>query len=141
MERAQISKINLKKGDKKMTSIEVIKQTFTIVFVISIFDVMFYIMYIQEGTIIPLIACGLPLTLAVIAVLPQFIKHFLGVGQMVITSDNQMILRTSKPIKSHFKPSGSSFTPLTQVAKDDSDNDEDTEVEESSDWWMGKEED
>jgi len=124
-----------------MTSIEVIKQTFTIVFVISIFDVMFYIMYIQEGTIIPLIACGLPLTLAVIAVLPQFIKHFLGVGQMVITSDNQMILRTSKPIKSHFKPSGSSFTPLTQVAKDDSDNDEDTEVEESSDWWMGKEED
>tara|TARA_B110000116_G_scaffold135147_1_gene117164 strand:- start:83 stop:475 length:393 start_codon:yes stop_codon:yes gene_type:complete len=101
-----MSKINLKKGDKKMTSIEVIKQTFTIVSVISIFDVMFYMMYIQEGTIIPLIACGLPLTLILIAVLPQFIKHFLGVGQMVITSDNQMILRTSKPIKSHFKPSG-----------------------------------
>ena len=124
-----------------MTSIEVIKQTFTIVSVISIFDIMFYKMYIQEGTIIPLIACGLPLTLAAIAVLPQFIKHFLGVGQMVITSDNQMILRTSKPIKSHFKPSGSSFTPLTQVAKDDSDNDEEIEVEKSSDWWMSNEKD
>jgi|TARA_B110000263_G_scaffold129687_1_gene112725 hypothetical protein len=136
-----MSKINLKKGDKKMTSIEVIKQTFTIVSVISIFDVMFYMMYIQEGTIIPLIACGLPLTLILIAVLPQFIKHFLGVGQMVITSDNQMILRTSKPIKSHFKPSGSSFTPLTQVAKDDSDNDEEIEVEKSSDWWMSNEKD
>ena len=136
-----MSKINLKKGDKKMTSIEVIKQTFTIVSVISIFDIMFYKMYIQEGTIIPLIACGLPLTLAAIAVLPQFIKHFLGVGQMVITSDNQMILRTSKPIKSHFKPSGSSFTPLTQVAKDDSDNDEEIEVEKSSDWWMSNEKD
>jgi hypothetical protein len=137
-----MSKINWKKGDKKMTTIEVIKQTFTIVSVISIFDIAFYMMYIMpEGTIIPLIACGLPLTLIMIAVIPQFIMHFLGVGQMVITSDNQMILRTSKPIKSHFKPSGSSFTPLIQVAKDDSDNDEDTEVEESSDWWMGKEED
>lgn len=106
-----MSKINLKKSDKKMTSFEVFKQTFTIVSVISIFDVMFYIMYIQEGTIIPLIACGLPLTLIMIAILPQFIMHFLGVGQMVITSDNQMILRTS----SSGKGKSSKFAPLARI--------------------------
>jgi len=80
-------------------------------------------------------------SLILLALWSQVFRVIIGQGKIVISPDNEMILRTSKPIKSHFKPSGSSFTPLTQVAKDDSDNDEDIEVEESSDWWMSNEED
>ena len=90
--------INFSKSDKKMTTFEVMKQTFTFVFVICIFDFMFYMMYIEEGTIaslIPMIVCGLPLTLILLILLLQSMKHFLGFGHMVITSDNEMVLRTS----------------------------------------------
>ncbi len=93
-----MSEINFRKSDKKMTTFEVMKQTFTFVFVICIFDFMFYMMYIEEGTIaslIPMIVCGLPLTLILLIFLLQSMKHFLGFGHMVITSDNEMVLRTS----------------------------------------------
>ena len=91
-----MSKINFNKGDKKMTSFEVLKQTFTIVFVISIFDFMFYLMYVEDGTIIPLVVCALPLTLILIVLFIQSMMHFLGIGQMVITNSNEMVLRTSR---------------------------------------------
>lgn len=91
-----MSKINFNKGDKKMTSFEVLKQTFTVVFVISIFDFMFYLMYVEDGTIIPLVVCGLPLTLILIVLFTQSMMHFLGIGQMVITNGNEMVLRTSR---------------------------------------------
>ncbi|MDG1547917.1 MAG: hypothetical protein P8Q56_04175, partial [Candidatus Thalassarchaeaceae archaeon] len=81
-----------------MTTFEVMKQTFTFVFVICIFDFMFYMIYVEEGTtssLIPMIVCGLPLTLILLILLLQSMKHFLGFGHMVITSDNEMVLRTS----------------------------------------------
>lgn len=93
-----MSEIKFRKSDKKMTTFEVMKQTFTFVSVICIFDFMFYMMYLQEGTtasLIPMIVCGLPLTLILLILLLQSMKHFLGFGHMVITSDNEMVLRTS----------------------------------------------
>jgi len=93
-----MSEIKFRKSDKKMTTFEVMKQTFTFVFVICIFDFMFYMMYIEEGTtasLIPMIVCGLPLSLILLVLLTQSMKHFLGFGHMVITSDNEMVLRTS----------------------------------------------
>ena len=93
-----MSEIKFRKSDKKMTTFEVMKQTFTFVSVICIFDFMFYMMYLQEGTIaslIPMIVCGLPLSLILLILLIQSMKHFLGFGHMVITSDNEMVLRTS----------------------------------------------
>ena len=93
-----MSEIKFRKSDKKMTTFEVLKQTFTFVSVICIFDFMFYMMYLQEGTIaslIPMIVCGLPLSLILLILLIQSMKHFLGFGHMVITSDNEMVLRTS----------------------------------------------
>jgi len=71
-----MSKINFNKGDKKMTSFEVLKQTFTVVFVISIFDFMFYLMYVEDGTIIPLVVCALPLTLILIVLLLSLFCSF-----------------------------------------------------------------
>jgi Ca2+-binding EF-hand superfamily protein len=92
-----MSEIKFRKSDKKMTTFEVMKQTFIFVSVICIFDFMFYIQYLQVGTIaslIPMIVCGLPMSLILLLLSIQSMKHFLGFGHMVITSDNQMVLRT-----------------------------------------------
>ena len=92
-----MSEIKFRKSDKKMTTFEVMKQTFTFVSVICIFDFMFFISYLQEGTIvslIPMIVCGLPMSLILLILSIQSMKHFLGFGHMVITSDNEMVLRT-----------------------------------------------
>jgi hypothetical protein len=164
---ASMSKINLHPDDKVLTLFEVMKKMMMVTAVLSCFLVFFFIPMATgtfEGTsctgggefgdgqdcvdasddpdtkIIGIGGSGCFL-LILLALWSQVFRVIIGQGKIVISPDNEMILRTSKPIKSHFKPSGSSFTPLTQVAKDDSDNDEDIEVEESSDWWMSNEED
>jgi hypothetical protein len=168
---ASMSKINFHPNDKVLTFFEIMKKMMMITAILSIFLVLFFIPMAtgtfegvvcggdQDGNIGDgnMQYCGEasddPITkivgiggvgcfsLILLALWSQVFRVIIGQGKIVISPDNEMILRTSKPIKSHFKPSGSSFTPLTQVAKDDSDNDEDIEVEESSDWWMSNEED
>ena len=132
-----MSKINFNKGDKKMTSFEVLKQTFTVVFVISIFDFMFYLMYVEDGTIIPLVVCGLPLTLILIVLFTQSMMHFLGIGQMVITNSNEMVLRTSRSgLKktSRFSSLSKMVTnPMAKMMMKDADKDGDGRV--SFDEW------
>ena len=96
MASASMSEINFHPDDKIMTLSDLIKKVGNIIFVLSIFILFSYLYYIEDDTIIPLIVCGLPLTLMVIALLIQSIMHVSGFGKMVITNDNQMVLRTSR---------------------------------------------
>lgn len=103
--------INFNKGDKKMTSFEVIKQIGTIIVVLSIFDSLLINYSLEAGgyqvgdgisgmtsifTIIPLIVCGFPLTLIIMLFIKQVIMHFMGTGKYVISSKNEIILRTPR---------------------------------------------
>mgnify|MGYP006190153551 CR=1 FL=1 len=103
--------INFNKGDKKMTSFEVIKQIGTIIVVSSIFDSLLIYYSLEAGgyqvgdgisgmtsifTIIPLIVCGFPLTLIIMLFIKQVIMHFMGTGKYVISSKNEIILRTPR---------------------------------------------
>ena len=103
--------INFNKGDKKMTSFEVIKQIGTIIVVFSIFDSLLIYYSLEAGgyqvgdgisgmtsifTIIPLIVCGFPLTLIIMLFIKQVIMHFMGNGKYVISSKNEIILRTPR---------------------------------------------
>ena len=103
--------INFNKGDKKMTSFEVIKQMGTAIVVFSIFDSLLIYYSLEAGgyqvgdgisgmtsifTIIPLIVCGFPLTLIIMLFIKQVIMHFMGTGKYVISRKNEIILRTPR---------------------------------------------
>ena len=165
-----MSEINLHPDDKVLTLFEVIKKIMMLTAVLSCFLVFFFIPLATgtfEGTsctggggefgngqdcvdasddptskIIGIVGsvCSL---LILLAFWSQVFRVMIGQVKVVITPDNQITYRTSKPIKSHFKPSGSSFKPskTSQDSEEGSDNDEETEIEEPSDWWKDNEED
>lgn len=104
--------INFNKGDKKMTSFEVIKHVGFGIVVFSIFDLVLILGSLDAGeeigattgipgmtsicTIIPLIVCGIPLTLGIMLFIKQVIMHFMGTGKYVISTKNEIILRTPR---------------------------------------------
>jgi Ca2+-binding EF-hand superfamily protein len=90
-----MSEINFHPDDKIMTLSDLIKKVGNIIFVLSIFIFFSYLYYIEDDTIIPLIVCGLPLTLMVIIILIQSMMHVSGFGKMVM-NNNEMVLRTSR---------------------------------------------
>ena len=164
-----MAEINLHPGDKVLTLFEVIKKMMMLTAVLSCFLVFFFIPMATgtfDGTSCTggdefgngrdcVDASDDPLTkvvgiggigcfsLILLAFWSQVFRVMIGQVKVVITPNNQIMYRTSKPIKSHFKPSGSSFKPskTSQDSEEGSDNDEETEIEEPSDWWKDNEED
>ncbi len=95
--------------DREMSALEIAKNVGFAVFVISVFEGMFYAMYLEEQNLIPLL-CGVPLGLILVMLLGQCAMHFLGYGAMVMNG-NTMVLRTSRS----GKKSKSMLDPLARV--------------------------
>ena len=92
-----------------MSTLELAKNLGIAVFVISVFEVMFYAMYL-EGEVVLLLLCGAPLGLILVALLWQCVMHFSGYGRMVMHG-NEIVLRTPRSGKS----SPSILEPLARV--------------------------
>ena len=164
-----MSKINLHPDDKVLTLFEVMKKMIMGTAVCACFLVFFFIPMATgtfEGTsctggdefgngrdcvdasedpftkVVGIGGIGC-MSFILLALWFQVFRVMIGQVKVVITPENQITYRTSKPIKSHFKPSGSSFKPskTSQDSEEGSDNDEETEIEEPSDWWKDNEED
>ena len=104
-----MAEINFHPDDREMSTLELAKNLGIAVFVISVFEVMFYAMYL-EGEVVLLLLCGAPLGLILVALLWQCVMHFSGYGRMVMNS-NEIVLRTPRSGKS----SPSILEPLARV--------------------------
>ena len=65
-----MAEINFHPDDREMSTLELAKNLGTAVFVISVFEVMFYAMYLEGEIVLPLL-CGAPLGLILVALLWQ----------------------------------------------------------------------
>ena len=101
--------INFHPNDRMMSTLELAKNVGLAVFVISVFEGMFYAMYLEGQILMPLL-CGVPLGLILIMLLCQSLMHLSGFGKMVI-NDNEMVLRTPRSGKG----SRSILDPLARV--------------------------
>ena len=104
-----MAEINFHPDDREMSTLELAKNLGIAVFVISVFEVMFYAMYL-EGEVVLLLLCGAPLGLILVALLWQCVMHFSGYGRMVMNG-NEIVLRTPSSGKS----SPSILEPLARV--------------------------
>ena len=104
-----MAEINFHPDDREMSTLELAKNLGIAVFVISVFEVMFYAMYL-EGQVLMLLLCGFPLGLILVALLWQCVMHFLGYGTMVMNG-NEIVLRTPRS----GKRSKSILDPLARV--------------------------
>ena len=104
-----MAEINFHPDDREMSTLELAKNLGIAVFVISVFEVMFYAMYL-EGEVVLLLLCGAPLGLILVALLWQCVMHFSGYGRMVMNS-NEIVLRTPRS----GKRSKSILDPLARV--------------------------
>ena len=104
-----MAEINFHPDDREMSTLELAKNLGIAVFVISVFEVMFYAMYL-EGEVVLLLLCGAPLGLILVALLWQCVMHFSGYGRMVMNG-NEIVLRTPRSGKS----SPSILDPLARV--------------------------
>ena len=93
-----MAEINFHPDDREMSTLELAKNMGIAVFVISVFEVMFYAMYLEGGIVMPLL-CGVPLGLILVALLWQCVMHFSGYGRMVMNG-NEIVLRTPRSGKS-----------------------------------------
>ena len=101
--------INFHPNDRMMSTLELAKNVGLAVFVISVFEGMFYAMYLEGQILMPLL-CGVPLGLILVMLLCQCLMHLSGYGRMVI-NDNEMVLRTPRSGKG----SRSILDPLARV--------------------------
>ena len=104
-----MAEINFHPDDRKMSTLELAKNLGIAVSAISVFEVMFYAMYLEGEIILPLL-CGAPLGLILVALLWQCVMHFSGYGRMVMNG-NEIVLRTPRSGKS----SPSILDPLARV--------------------------
>ena len=104
-----MTEINFHPNDKILSTLELAKNVGLFVFVISVFEGMFYAMYLEGQILMPLL-CGVPLGLILIMLLCQSLMHLSGYGKMVI-NDNEMVLRTPRSGKG----SRSILDPLARV--------------------------
>jgi len=104
-----MAEINFHPDDREMSTLEVAKNMGTAVVVISVFEAMFYAMFLEGAILMPLL-CGVPLGLILVALLWQCVMHFSGYGRMVMKG-NEMVLRTPRSGKS----SPSILDPLAKV--------------------------
>lgn len=104
-----MAEINFHPDDREMSTLELAKNLGIAVFVISVFEVMFYAMFL-EGQVLMLLLCGFPLGLILVALLWQCAMHFLGYGTMVMNG-NEIVLRTPRS----GKRSKSILDPLARV--------------------------
>ena len=163
-----MSKINLHPDDKVLTLFEEIKKITMVTAVCACFVVFFFIPMATgtfEGTSCTggdefgngrncVDASDDPLTkvvgiggigcmsLVLLAFWSQIFRLMIGQVKVVFTPDNEITHRTNEPIKSHWKPSGSSFKPSnnSQYSEENSDSEGDAGIKESSDWWKDNEE-
>ena len=111
-----MTEIKIRKSDKELTSYEVFMKVGNMLVALLAFVGVSIGFGVSEGTIIPVIICGLPLTLIVIMLLYQMMMHFLGYGKMVITSKNEIVLRTPRSgRKKTSKKKTSIFTSLSKM--------------------------
>ena len=89
-----MSGIKIKNSDKELTSFEVLMKVGNMLVALLAFIGLFIGIWVFEGTILPMIFCGLPLTFVVIMLVYQMMMHFLGFGKLVISSENSLVLRT-----------------------------------------------
>ncbi|MFL2493203.1 MAG: EF-hand domain-containing protein [Candidatus Thalassarchaeum sp.] len=89
-----MAEINFHPDDREMSTLELAKNLGIAVFVISVFEVMFYTMYLEGEIVLPLL-CGAPLGLILVALLWQCMMHFAGYGRMVMNG-NEIVLRTPR---------------------------------------------
>ena len=106
---AKMAEINFHPYDREMSALEIAKSVGFAVFVISVFEGMFYAMYLQGQILMPLL-CGVPFGLILVMLLWQCAMHFLGYGTMVMNG-NEMVLRTPRSGKG----SKSILDPLARV--------------------------
>ena len=111
-----MTEIKIRKSDKELTSYEVLMKVGNMLVGLLAFVGVSIFFGVSEGTIIPVIICGLPLTLIVIMLLYQVMMHFLGYGKMVITSENEIVLRTPRSgRKKTSRKKTSIFTSLSKM--------------------------
>ena len=89
-----MAEINFHPDDREMSTLELAKNLGIAVFVISVFEVMFYAMFLEGQVLMPLL-CGLPLGMILVALLWQCAIHLLGYGTMVMNG-NEIVLRTPR---------------------------------------------
>ena len=104
-----MAEINFHPNDRMMSTLELAKNVGIAVLAISVFEVMFYAMYLEGQILMPLL-CGVPLGLILVMLLWQCVMHLSGYGRMVI-NDNELVLRTPRSGKS----SPSILDPLARV--------------------------
>ena len=90
----KMAEINFHPDDREMSTLEIAKNMGLIVLVLSVFEVIFYAMFLEGQFLLPLF-CGFPLGLILVALLWQCATHFLGYGTMVMNG-NEMVLRTPR---------------------------------------------
>jgi hypothetical protein len=95
-----MSEIEIIKSDKELTSFEVFMKVGNMLVGLLGFIGLFIGIWVFEGTILPMIFCGLPLTFVVIMLVYKMMMHFLGFGKLVISSENSLVLRTPSSGKS-----------------------------------------
>ena len=94
-----MSKINLHPDDEVLSPLEIVKSLGLASFVILILSGMLYQIYVEEGDIfslLPFIACGIPMLLILVAIYCQTLMHIFGFGKLVRSSGSDFTLRTSK---------------------------------------------
>ena len=91
---AKMAEINFHPDDREMPTLEIAKNMGLIVLVLSVFEVIFYAMFLEGQFLMP-VFCGFPLGLILVALLWQCAMHFLGYGTMVMNG-NEMVLRTPR---------------------------------------------
>ena len=104
-----MAEINFHPDDREMSTLELAKNLGIAVFAISVFEVMFYAMYLEGQIVMPLL-CGAPLGLILVALLWQCVLHFSGYGRLVMNG-NEIVLRTPRS----GKRSKSILDPLVRV--------------------------
>ncbi|MEC8913805.1 MAG: EF-hand domain-containing protein, partial [Candidatus Thermoplasmatota archaeon] len=106
---AKMAEINFHPDDREMSTLELAKNLGIVVSVLSVFEVMFYAMFLEGQVLMPVL-CGFPLGLILVALLWQCAMHFLGYGTMVMNG-NEIVLRTPRS----GKRSKSILDPLARV--------------------------
>ena len=104
-----MAEINFHPDDREMSTLELAKNLGIVVSVLSVFEVMFYAMFLEGQVLMPVL-CGFPLGLILVALLWQCAMHFLGYGTMVMNG-NEIVLRTPRS----GKRSKSILDPLARV--------------------------
>ena len=104
-----MAEINFHPDDREMSTLELAKNLGIVVSVLSVFEVMFYAMFLEGQVLMPVL-CGFPLGLILVALRWQCAMHFLGYGTMVMNG-NEIVLRTPRS----GKRSKSILDPLARV--------------------------